>query len=574
MPYRKPDCLKTPLIITTALTGNVPTKEMNPNVPCTSEEIAKDVKECYEAGSALFHIHARDEKTQKPTHDIEVFKKTVRLVKQDNPDVIVQLSTGARAGSDPQSRIDVVRLCPEMASYSTGSCNLASKVYENTPQLVKEMAHVFTETGVVPEIECFDAGHLATALHMIKLGKIPSPAHFNFVINTAGGIAGSMRGLNFMVDSLPEGSTWTVTPIGNMQFPIISAVIGMGGHVRVGLEDMIFMPDGSLASNKMMVEKVVRMAKELGREIATPDEARRILSIPRENIDRVLDYVHDKKELFPITPMTKGGNPMPWSFDKDVPARLRSPGLASPALAINEKCNELRQEGKTVYRAGFGESPFPVPEVVVEELKKNADKHAYYPTQGIPELREAAASYLRRELKIDAEAERIMVAPGAKILIQQVYQALDAEIIIPTPCWVTYYPNTVITGKKYTIVPTCREHNWKITPAEIKDLVAKDVAGSNKRRLLVLNYPHNPTGVTYSREELVALVDILREHQILVLSDEIYATFQQDGHKHCSLGEVYPEGTIVLNGMSKSYGAGGWRLAFASIPKPLSFLVG
>eukprot|EP01029_Cantina_marsupialis_P000133 TRINITY_DN10137_c0_g1_i2.p1 TRINITY_DN10137_c0_g1~~TRINITY_DN10137_c0_g1_i2.p1 ORF type:complete len:306 (-),score=91.71 TRINITY_DN10137_c0_g1_i2:1096-1974(-) len=288
---RKAKCIQVPLIITTALTGNVPSKQMNPSVPCTPQEIAKDVKDCADAGSSLFHVHARDPVTELPTHDLDQFKQSCRLIKKATPEVVIQLSTGARAGTLPQDRMNVVGLMPEMASFCTGSNNLANVIYTNEPSFVKGLAEVFMDTGVIPEIECFDAGHLATASHMMSSGLLRDPLHFNFVMNTAGGVAGNIRALNFLVDSVPEGCTWTVTPIGLMQFPLIAAAIGMGGHVRVGLEDNIFMPDGSLATNAEMVEKVVRIAKEIGRDIATPDETRDILQLPKENKDRVLEYI-------------------------------------------------------------------------------------------------------------------------------------------------------------------------------------------------------------------------------------------------------------------------------------------
>ncbi|MBW1974959.1 MAG: 3-keto-5-aminohexanoate cleavage protein [Deltaproteobacteria bacterium] len=278
------------LIITVALTGNVPTKEMNPNLPVTPDEIAYDVRRCADAGAVLFHVHARDAQL-KPTLDIEVFKEIVRKIKEVAPEVIIQLSTGGRAGKDWEARSKPIRLCPEMASFTTGSNNLPGMVYENPPQLLEYMAKIFNETGVKPEIEVFEAGMINNALYLHKKGWIHPPFHFDFVLGAPGAMAGSVKNLQFLVDSIPPGSTWSVAGIGKMEIPLAVAAIVMGGHVRIGLEDNLYMPDGSLASNPALVEKIVRITREIGREIASPDEAREILSLPKENKDRILNML-------------------------------------------------------------------------------------------------------------------------------------------------------------------------------------------------------------------------------------------------------------------------------------------
>jgi 3-keto-5-aminohexanoate cleavage enzyme len=278
------------LIITTALTGNVPTKKMNPSLPVTPEEIAKDVKACASAGSALFHVHARDNE-EKPSLDPDIFKETVRQIKKTSPDVIVQLSTGARAGKDWEDRAFPVRLLPEMASFTTGSNNLPGIIYENSPQFIEYLAKVFQETGVKPEIEIFETGMIANALFLQKKGYLKGPLHFDFVQGATGSMPGSVKNLLFLTESIPSDATWTVAGIGKNEIPLATAAILMGGHVRVGLEDNLYLPDGALASNVTLVEKIVRIATELGREIATPDEAREILGLPKENKDRILDMI-------------------------------------------------------------------------------------------------------------------------------------------------------------------------------------------------------------------------------------------------------------------------------------------
>lgn len=278
------------LIITTALTGNVPTREHTPHVPLTSEEIARDVSRCYEGGAAMFHIHARDAQG-KPTLDIEIFKQTVRLIKARNPEAILQLSTGARAGKDWDARANPVRLLPEMASFTTGSNNLPGIVYENAPDFIRFLAEVFRDTGVKPEIEVFETGMINNALHLVKKGILATPLHFDFVLGAPGAMPGTVKNLVFLADSLPPGSTWTVAGIGPAEIPLATAAIAMGGHVRVGIEDNLRLPNGTLATNTDLVKKVVTIARAMGRDIAGPHDARRILALSPEGKDRILTQI-------------------------------------------------------------------------------------------------------------------------------------------------------------------------------------------------------------------------------------------------------------------------------------------
>ena len=275
------------LIITVALTGNVPTQQMNPNLPATADEIAADVRRCADAGAVVFHVHARD-KDQKPTLDIDVFKANARCIKKTAPEVIIQLSTGGRAGKDWEARANPVRLLPEMASFTTGSNNLPGIIYENSPQFIEFLAGVFKETGVKPEIEVFESGMISNAVYLQNKGLIEPPLHFDFVLGAPGSMAGTVKNLVFLSESIPAGCTWTVAGIGKAEISLAAAAIAMGGHVRVGLEDNLYLPDGSPASNPKLVEKVVAIAKEIGREIADPDEARSLLSLNPQFKDRIL----------------------------------------------------------------------------------------------------------------------------------------------------------------------------------------------------------------------------------------------------------------------------------------------
>ena len=275
------------LIITVALTGNVPTKDQNPNLPVTADEVAADVRRCADAGAVLFHVHARDV-DQQPTLDIDAFKERARKIKAIASEVIMQLSTGARAGKDWEARTTPVRLLPEMASFTTGSNNLTGIVYENSPPFIEFLATAFKETGVKPEIEVFETGMINNALFLMNKGYIEAPLHFQFVLGAPGSMPGTVKNLLFLSESIPAGSTWTVAGIAKSEIPLAAAAIVMGGHVRVGLEDNLRLPDGSAASNPRLVEKVVAIAREVGREIASPDEARTILSLNPEYKDRVM----------------------------------------------------------------------------------------------------------------------------------------------------------------------------------------------------------------------------------------------------------------------------------------------
>jgi 3-keto-5-aminohexanoate cleavage enzyme len=276
------------LIITVALTGNVPTREMNPNLPVTAGEVAADVRRCADAGAVLFHVHARDA-DGKPTLERDAFQERVRRIKEVAPEVIIQLSTGGRAGKDWDARANPVRLLPEMASFTTGSNNLPGMIYENSPQFIEFLAKVFKETGVKPEIEVFETGMINNALFLQSKGYLQAPLHFQFVLGAPGSMPASVRNLSFLADSIPAGSTWTVAGIARAEIPLAAAAIVMGGHVRVGLEDNLYLPDGSPATNPKLVEKIVAIANEVGREIAQPDEAREILSLDPKFKDRILN---------------------------------------------------------------------------------------------------------------------------------------------------------------------------------------------------------------------------------------------------------------------------------------------
>ncbi|WP_422484935.1 3-keto-5-aminohexanoate cleavage protein [Gudongella sp. DL1XJH-153] len=267
------------LIVTIALTGNVPTKELNESTPVTTDEIVSDAKACAELGASVAHIHVRDENGM-PTSRRDLFEKVVNGMNEEKIDIIKQLSTGARGGENTVDwRGQMLDLNVEMASLATGSSNFPSSVNANSPDLIKELAQKMLDNNIKPEIEIFDTAMLSNALFLEKKGILKGPLHFNLVMDVKGSLPGTPRNLMFLVESLPKGSTWTVSGIGRSQVQMITMAIALGGHVRTGLEDTIEFEKGIAATNKMLVQRVVDIAKAVGRPIATTDEARKILNL-------------------------------------------------------------------------------------------------------------------------------------------------------------------------------------------------------------------------------------------------------------------------------------------------------
>jgi len=293
-PEAKPTALQKDhgkLIITLATTGNINTKERNPALPCSPEEMADDMHECIKLGVSVLHIHARDE-NNKPTMRVDKFRETVRRVKERDPDVVIQISTGGRApldGVDPGTwRMDPLNLKPEMASYTPGSVNLGPIVYQNNAKLVQDMAQRFCETGIKPQVEVFDTNMISNCDLLVKQGLLKRPIDFGFVMGAPGAQECSLRQLGHLTSMLQPGDTWTSIGIGKFEMPLAYMAIAMGGHVRVGLEDNNKTPDGKLATNYELVKHIVDVAKVMGREIATPAEAREMLSMPAAKADEIL----------------------------------------------------------------------------------------------------------------------------------------------------------------------------------------------------------------------------------------------------------------------------------------------
>lgn len=268
------------LIITAAICGAEVTKEHNPAVPYTVEEIVREAVSAYDAGAAIVHIHVRED-DGTPTQSKERFKVCMDAIKKERPDVILIPSTGGAVGMTAEERLQPTELFPEMATLDCGTCNFGDEVFENTIPMMRDFGKRMIENNIKPEYECFEMGHLDTALRLAAKGEVPgAPMQFNFVLGVPGCAPATVENLVWLVNNIPAGSTWTATGIGRSAFTLAASAIVMGGNVRVGFEDNLYLSRGVLAkSNGELVDKVVQMAKLLGREIATPADARRILNL-------------------------------------------------------------------------------------------------------------------------------------------------------------------------------------------------------------------------------------------------------------------------------------------------------
>lgn len=268
------------LIITAAICGAEVTKANNPAVPYTVEEIVREAKSAVDAGAAIVHLHVRED-DGTPTQSKARFKECIDAILKECPDVILIPSTGGAVGMTAEERLQPTELMPEMATLDCGTCNFGDDVFENTMPMMREFGRRMIENNIKPEYECFEMGHLDTILNMARKGEVPgAPMQFNFVLGVPGCTPATVQNLAWMVSQIPAGSTWTATGIGRHAFTLAAAAIVMGGNVRVGFEDNLNLSRGVPAkSNGELVAKVVRLAKELGREVATSAEARQILGL-------------------------------------------------------------------------------------------------------------------------------------------------------------------------------------------------------------------------------------------------------------------------------------------------------
>lgn len=272
-----------PVMITAAMVGAEVTREQQPYLPITPAEIIASAVECYEAGASIIHIHVRDG-AGNATQDAGLFREVVAGIRARCP-VITQVSTGGAVWMSAEERLQSIECEPDMATLTTGTVNFGNDVFMNNRGLVETFARRLRERSIVPEVEVFDTGMIDEALRLRGMGLISDPLHFDFVMGVPGGIGPDPAHLVHMVRSLPPGSSWSVAGMGRHQLTLATIALAMGGNVRVGFEDNIYYRKGQLArSNAELVARVARIATELDRPVATPDQAREILQLHRYRV--------------------------------------------------------------------------------------------------------------------------------------------------------------------------------------------------------------------------------------------------------------------------------------------------
>ena len=271
------------LIVTAAICGAEVYKSHNPSIPYSVREIGIEAEKAFLAGASVIHLHVRED-DGTPTQDLKRFQACVDEIRKRCPDVIILPSTGGAIGMSNEERIQPIFISPqpEMATLDMGTMNFGGgdDIFVNTENTIISFAKEMNARGIKPELECFDKGMIDMTLRLHKKGFIKEPMHFNFMLGVIGGISATERDLRYLVNSIPQGSTYCVGAIGKHEFPMVTLSIKLGGHARVGFEDNIYFSKGVLAkSNGELVEKVVRISKELGRDIASPHDARIMLGL-------------------------------------------------------------------------------------------------------------------------------------------------------------------------------------------------------------------------------------------------------------------------------------------------------
>lgn len=284
------------VIITVAVTGSMPTREQHPLLPITPAEIADAAYECFNEGAAIVHVHVRDPKTGKRSMALELYAEVVERLRAKCP-MIINLSTGPGGqltiGPDnqpimeksymasPEKRVEhVIKLKPEMCSLDVGSANAPFGIFVNAEPVIDKMAELIKQAGVKPEIEIFDVGHIQIANRLIKMGLVEKNAHFQLCMGTRMGVPATPKQAIHLAESLPLGVTWSIFGVGASQIPMVGMGVLLGGHVRVGFEDNLYIKKGVLAkSNAELVKRAAKIIKALNKEVASVEEAREILSL-------------------------------------------------------------------------------------------------------------------------------------------------------------------------------------------------------------------------------------------------------------------------------------------------------
>jgi 3-keto-5-aminohexanoate cleavage enzyme len=267
------------LIITAAIQGAEILKGDFPYLPVTRAEVANESLRAWNEGAAVIHLHVRDDKGQ-PTQDKNVFQANIEAVRATGCQAVLQVTTGGAVGMTAEERMQPVTLKPEYASLNTGSINFGDGVFLNPPDMMRKLAASMKEYGVKPEFEVYEEGHVHNALALVREGLVTPPYNFQFVLGVPGAMAPSFKNLLLLSEVIPSGSNWGVAGVGRHQLNLGAMSILMDGNVRVGFEDNIYYSKGIKAkSNAELVARVVRLARELGRDVASSDEARTILGI-------------------------------------------------------------------------------------------------------------------------------------------------------------------------------------------------------------------------------------------------------------------------------------------------------
>jgi 3-keto-5-aminohexanoate cleavage enzyme len=268
-----------PLIVTVAPTGAEVMPDQTPYLPVTPAQLGETARAIRAAGASVVHVHCRNDDGTN-THDVARFRAALGAVREAG-DLIVQFSTGGAIGMTPEERGAPLELRPDMATLTCGTVNFGDDVFENSFPIMRALAARIRAFDVTPELEIFDLGHIGNAKRLAAEGAIDLPAHVDFVLGVPGALVATVENLIDCVRALPAGCTWSVAGIGRMQLPLATVAIAMGGHVRVGLEDNLYYSKGRLARNEELVARVVRIAGELGRPVASPSQARAILRLRR-----------------------------------------------------------------------------------------------------------------------------------------------------------------------------------------------------------------------------------------------------------------------------------------------------
>ncbi len=268
----------SPAIITAAICGAETTRAMTPHLPLSPVELGEEAARCAEAGATVVHLHVR-KPDGSPTQDRAIFAEAIAEIRK-RCDLVVQTSTGGAVGMSADERAQPLECGPEMASLNAGSLNFGDDVFLNPFPMVREFAKRMREKGIVPELECYDAGHVEACLMLAKEGVIDLPGHFDFVLGVKGGIGASEENLRFLITKLPKGATFNVAGVGRHQLPMAELSLRLGGHARCGLEDNIYLSKGVLAKGSYeLVAKVAELARAAGRDVATSAQARELLGV-------------------------------------------------------------------------------------------------------------------------------------------------------------------------------------------------------------------------------------------------------------------------------------------------------